>query len=90
MMCWSTGSLTRGTVLIRFSTYNIRNGRNGELESTLRVMSQVNMDLGIFQETKITDNFFTCRSSEYSVIALDEPSRYHGGVVVFHHLAQHF
>ena len=75
---------------IRFGTYNICNGRNGGLESELRGMSQVNMDLGIFQETKITNNFFTCRSSEYSVVALDEPSRYHGGVVVFHHLAQHF
>ena len=37
---------------IRFGTYNICNSRNGGLESVLRVMSQANMDLGIFQETK--------------------------------------
>ena len=53
MMCWSTGRLTRGTVPIRFGTYNIRNGRNGVLEY------QANMDLGIFQETKVTESIYT-------------------------------
>ena len=46
-MCRSTGRSTRGTVPIRFGTYNIRNGRNGGLESALRGMSQANMDLGV-------------------------------------------
>ena len=59
---------------IRFGNYNIRNGRNGGLESTLRGVSQANMDLGIFQETKITNDIFTCGSAEYSVVALDKPS----------------
>ena len=44
---------------IRFGTYNIRNGRNRGLESALRGMSQANMDLGIFQETKVTDGIYT-------------------------------
>ena len=35
--------------LIRFGTYNIRNGRNGGLESALHRMSQANMDLGVLQ-----------------------------------------
>ena len=56
-ICWwvtrhSNGSATGKEVPIRFGTYNIRNGRNGGLESALRGMSQANMDLGIFQETK--------------------------------------
>ena len=51
-MCRSTRKPTRGAVLIRFGTYNIRNGRNGGLELALRGMSQANMDLGIFQEKK--------------------------------------
>ena len=54
-MCWSTGKSTRGTVPIRFGTYNIRNGHNGGLGSALREMSQTNIDLVIFQETKVTD-----------------------------------
>ena len=34
---------------IHFRTYNIQNGWNGGLESTLRGTSQANMDLGVFQ-----------------------------------------
>ena len=45
----------RGMVPIRFGTYNIRNVRNRGLKLALREMSQANMDLGIFQETKVTD-----------------------------------
>ena len=59
---------------IRFSTYNIRNGRNRGLESALRGMSQANMDLVIFQETKVTDGIYTCGSDVYSVVAMDVPS----------------
>ena len=48
---------------IRFGTYNILNGRNGGLEAALRGMSQANMDLGILQETKLTDGIYTRRSA---------------------------
>ena len=41
--------------MIKFGTYNIRNGRNRGLESALRGMAQANIDLGVFQETKCTD-----------------------------------
>jgi hypothetical protein len=40
---------------IRISTYNIRNGRQGNLESALRALQFMNVDLGILQETKISD-----------------------------------
>ena len=58
-MCNRTGRPTSGKVPSRFGTYNIRNGRNGGLEAALRVMSQANMDLGILQETKLTDGLYT-------------------------------
>ena len=70
----STGSPTGEGVPIRFSTYNIRNGRNGGLESALPGMAQDNMDLGIFQETKCTDGIYTRESAGYSVVATDTPS----------------
>ena len=61
-MLWkSTGSSTRGRVLIRFGTYNIHNSKNRWLELALRVMSQANMDLGIFQETKVADGVYARR-----------------------------
>ena len=58
-MCNPTWRPTDGTVPIRFGTYNIRNGRMGGLESALRGMSQANMDLGVLQETKITNGVYT-------------------------------
>ena len=75
---------------IRFGIYNIRNGRNGGLESELSGISQANMDLGIFQETKVTDGIYTCGSAGYSVVAVDAPSRHRGRVAVFHWPAPHF
>ena len=69
---------------IRSGTYNIRNGRNGGLELALRGMSQANMDLGIFQETKFTEGIYTRESAGYLVVATDVPSRHRGGVALFY------
>ena len=80
---WSTGRPTGEGVLIRFGTYNIRNGRNGGLESALWGVAQANMYLGMFQETKCMDDIYTCKSAGYSVIATDAPSQHRGGVDVF-------
>ena len=78
---------------IRFGTYNIRNGGNwcnGGLESALLGMSQANMDLGIFQETKVTDGVYTRGSDGYIVVVTYAPSRHRSGVAVFHWPAPHF
>ena len=75
---------------IRFGAYSIRNGRNRGLESALRGVSQANMDLGIFQETKVTDGIYTRGSAGYSVVATDALIRHRGGVAVFHRPAAHF
>ena len=80
----STGSSTRGREPIRFGTYNIRNVRNGGLESALRGMSQANMELGIFKETKITNGVYTLRSAGYIVVSIDTPIRHRSGVAVFY------
>ena len=53
-------------------------------------MSQANMDLGIFHETKLTDGIYTRGLAGYSVVAMDAPSRHRGGVAVFHWPAPHF
>ena len=75
---------------IRFSTYNISNGSNEGLESALQVISQANMDVGIFQETKVTDGIYTCGSDGYSIDSTDIPSRPFGGVEVFYQPAPYF
>ena len=65
-------------------------GRKGGLEAALRGMSQANMDLGILQETKLTDGIYTRGSAGYSVIATDAPSRHRGGVTLFYRSEPHF
>ena len=89
-MCRSTGGSTQGRETIRFGTYNIRNGRNRGLESALRGTYQANMDLGIFQETKLAGDVYTRRSAGYRVVATDVPSRHHSGVAVFYRLSPHY
>ena len=75
---------------IRFDTFNICNGRNRGLESALRGMSQANMDLGIFQETKVTNGVYTRGSAGYSVVATDAPIRHRDGVIIFYRPSLHF
>ena len=53
-------------------------------------MSQANMDLGILQETKLTDGIYTRGLAGYSVIATDALSRYCGGVALFYRSGPHF
>ena len=62
----------------------------GGLESALRGVSKANMDLGIFQETKITNGVYTCRSSGYSVVETDLLSPHHSGVAVFYRPSPRF
>ena len=69
---------------LNIGTYNIRNGRNGGLESALRGMAQANIDLGVIQETKCTDGVYTRASAGYRVVATDAPSRHRGGVTLFY------
>ena len=89
-MCNPTRRPTDGTVPIRFGTYNIRKGQKGGLKAALRGMSQANMDLGILQETKLTDGVYTRVSASYKVIATDAPSQHRGGVALFCRLTPHF
>ena len=75
---------------IRFGTYNICNGQKGGLEAALRGMPQANMDLGILQETKLTDGVYTRGLAGYNVIATDAPSRHSGSVALFYRPTPHF
>ena len=77
-------------VPIRFGTYNIKNGRKGGLESVLWGMSQANMNLGIFQETKCTDGIYTRESAGYRVVATDALSQHRGSVALFYRPSQLF
>ena len=47
-------------------------------------MPQPNLDLDIFQDTKLTDGVYTCRPDGYIVVVADAPSRHRGGAAVFY------
>ena len=71
-------------------TYNIQSGRNGRLESALRAMDQMNVDLGLFTEAKLTDGIYTRYASAYNVIATEATSPHQGGVALFYRNSEHW
>ena len=48
------------------------------------------MDLGILQETKLTDGIYTHGLAGYSIVATDAPSQHRGGVKIFYRSEPHF
>ena len=53
-------------------------------------MSQANMDLGIFQDKKLTDGVYTRGLAGYSIVTTDTPSRHHGGVAILYRMSPRF
>ena len=53
-------------------------------------MSQTNVDLGIFQDKKVTKGIYLRESGGYQVVLTKAPSMHRGGVAVFYSKADHF
>ena len=47
-------------------------------------MVKSNVDVGVFQETKLTGGIYTRVSSRYKVVATSELSQHRGGVALFY------
>ena len=52
-------------------------------------MSQANVKLGIFQETKATGGLYAREFSGYRVVATEVTSPHHGDIAVFYCEAEH-
>ncbi len=52
-------SRAEGSGSFTVASYNIRSGRNGGLESALRAMKLMGVNLGILLETKLTEGVYT-------------------------------
>ena len=65
-------------------TYNVRKERNGGIDSALWRMDQTNIDLGLFQGTKVTYGIHTHALARYCVFVTVLFSRRSGGVSVFY------
>ena len=69
-------------VPIRIATYNLQSGRGGRLESAIRSIAQMNVDLCFFTEAKLTDGIYTRRNRGYTVHATNAMSNQQGGVAL--------
>jgi hypothetical protein len=67
---------------IWIATFNIRNGRQGNLESALRALMKMNVDIGLLEETKIKDEKYKKKSFGYNVIATRAESVFEGGITL--------
>ena len=47
-------------------------------------MGQINVGMGVLQETKITEGIYMQESAEYTVVVPDALSRHRGGMAIFY------
>ena len=64
--------------------------RNGGLKLALRDMDQDKLNLGVFQDTKVTYGIHTRMLAGYCVFETDAPIRHRGGVEIFYRYPPHF
>ena len=72
------------------ATWNIRCGRNGGLESALRALESLEVDIAILTEAKLTKGIYTRGGRGYQVLATDAASAHQGGVALCHRQSDHF
>ena len=77
----STESEPATTELV-IGTWNIQSGRNTRLETALRALGKVGVDLCFLTETKLTEGIYTRFSSDYRVLATNAISHHQGGIAL--------
>ena len=87
---YQTGYAKDKYMLIRFGSYTTRNVFNDRMESALFRMEQSNMDMGVFQQTRIVNGIYTRNLLEYNVLVTNDLRQCHGGVSVFYHEYPYF
>ena len=79
-----------GSETFTVATWNIRCGRNGGLESALRALESLEVDIAILTEAKLTKGIYTRGGRGYQVLATDAASAHQGGVALCHRQSDHF
>ena len=68
---------------LKIATLNITDGRNSRLNGALRCMKQMEVDIGVFTETKFSNDKFTKAASGYTVVGtLTDGNK--GGVAIIY------
>jgi hypothetical protein len=63
---------------IKIVTFNIRNGRAGNLEVALRAIEKMEIDIDVLCEMELTDDKYTKLSHSYEVVATNAKSSAQG------------
>jgi exonuclease III len=70
------------------ATYNILSGGNSRLAMALQTMESMNIDLGVFTETKLIKDLHTHGGYGYTVCATESKNTHQGGVALFYKKAK--
>jgi exonuclease III len=70
------------TIPIKIATYNIRDGRNSNLEAALRACEKMRIQFGILTETKLSTDCYTRSVYGYTVFATKSTHTNQGGIAL--------
>jgi exonuclease III len=70
------------TTVINVATYNIRDGRNANLEAALRACEQMHIDVGFLTETRLSTDCYTRSAYGYTVFATTTSRLNQGGTAL--------
>jgi exonuclease III len=68
--------------IIKLATYNIRDGRNSNLEAALRACEQMRIDVGVLTETRLSTDRYTRSAYGYTVFATQTAHTNQGGIAL--------
>ena len=71
-----------GSRTFSITTWNIRCGRDGGLESALRALESLGVDIAMLTEAKLTGGIYTRDSRRDSMVATDAKSAWQGDIAV--------
>jgi hypothetical protein len=70
------------TTTIKIATYNIRDGRNSNLEAALRACEKMRIDIGVLTETRLSTHRHTRWAHGYTVFATQTTHTNQGGIAL--------
>jgi hypothetical protein len=78
----STGAIDNDCININIATYNIRDGRNSNLEAALRACKKMQIDVGILTETRLSTDRYKRSAFGYTVFATQTTHINQGGIAL--------
>jgi hypothetical protein len=78
----SDNAIDNDCTIINIATYNIRDGRNSNLEAALRACEKMRIDVCVLTETKLSTDRYTRSAYGYTVFATTTTHVNQGGIAL--------